>query len=413
MITGLRMRVRERDGALAIQVAFALLTLMTLSTFVVDYGMQLVSHNEAQNLTDAAALAGATALAYDDFNDRTATGRAYTAANSVASTNHVARDAAAIAIDPNFLCAKGPDEDLGAVRARACVEVTAYRDAAHNNAIGSFFARLMGTNFNTFGVSARAIGRARAANSTKCLRPIAIPDRWGELTPPWTAASTFNWRDAMGNLLMPAQQDTYTPPDALEAGSGLQLADRGLQVTLTEGVLTTPQATIKPWQYLPIEIPNSQFGAGAAALRSNTNDCAAGQVRLGDAINIVPGDLHSNALSIIDGLTDLIAADPNAVWNAATRRVDNSCADVLVGRCASMSPRIIAIALYDPETLADDSAPGLPASVTVNNIVGLFVESVNGTNITGYLTTHPGLHDADTFTLFDDSAFLRAPMLVE
>jgi len=398
----LRIRVRAEQGAIVVQAAAALLMLTAVSALVVDYGIQLLGRNQAQNTVDAAALAAATALAFDGYvADPANRTRVADVAQTIASRNHVAGDAASLAVDASVFCNPTADDPLNTRSAQACVQVTAYRDTAHGNAIASLFGPL--TNVNALSVSARAIAQARVANATKCLRPIAIPDRWNENAPPWTSASTF----------VPAAGDVYDPPELVAAGSGLALsADFGAPVTIKEGVLTTPAATIKPWRYLPIEIPGSVWGAGA--LRNNTVRCADAKVHFTDSVNIAAGDLHSNALEIIDGLNELITVkDPGAVWNPATKRVDNSCADLAVGRCAPISPRILPMAVYDPKALSDDSAGGLPASIWVNNMVGFFVESVSGTDITGYITTYPGLRDAGAGMLYDDSSFLRAPMLVQ
>jgi Flp pilus assembly protein TadG len=414
-------RLRGEQGAVLIQVAVALLAFTMLSAFVVDYGMALASRNQAQNAADAAALASATVLAFEDYANRTETGRAYQTAETVAATNLVSGAAAAVSIDPNWFCKKAPGEDLSVPPAQACVSVTTYRDAAHKNPIDNIFARLIGSN--TFNTTATAIARAQAVNATKCLRPLAVPNKWEEKTPPWTPASTFDRWDSMnpGTLLDPSKQDFYYAPQTSEAGTGLQLPlDFGAKVTLTEGVLTSPIATIKPWQYLPIEIPDSKFGSGAAALRNNTNSCARGQVTTGDMIDLVPGAVHDNALAIIDGINDLLVKDPDAVWNPVTNRIENSCADRLVGHCA-ISPRVIAIALYDPTNFADDSHAGAGTSVWVNNIVGFFIEcagaacpgATSNTDIIGYITTHPGIQNVNAVTLYDDAAFLRAPMLVQ
>ena len=56
---------------------------------------------------------------------------------------------------------------------------------------------------------------------------------------------------------------------------------------------------------------------------------------------------------------------------------------------------------------------GGATSVLVTNIVGFFIDSVSGTDVTGYLVRHPGLRAANAITLFDDSSFLRATMLVQ
>ena len=42
----------------------------------IDVGMLMSARSQAQNSADAGALAGAVALAYDDWDDRTATGPA-------------------------------------------------------------------------------------------------------------------------------------------------------------------------------------------------------------------------------------------------------------------------------------------------------------------------------------------------
>ncbi|MFN2581496.1 MAG: pilus assembly protein TadG-related protein [Candidatus Dormibacteria bacterium] len=398
----LRTRVRTEQGAIVVQAAAALLMLTVISALVVDYGIQLLSRNQAQNSVDAAALAAATALAFDGYvadpGNRT---RVADVAQTIASRNRVAGSTASLAVDASVFCNPTPDDPLSTRSAQACVQVFAYRDAAHGNPIASLLGPL--THVNTLSVGARAIAQARVANATKCLRPIAIPDRWTESAPPWTPASTF----------VPAEGDVYDRPLIGTAGSGLALSiDFGAHITFSEGVLTTPAATIKPWRYLPIEIPGSVWGAGA--LRQNTVRCAGAKVLFEDSVDIAAGDLHSNALEIVDGLNELITVkDPDAVWNPATKRVDNSCADLAVSRCAPISPRILAVALYNAKALSDDSAGGLPTAISVKNVVGFFVESVSGTDITGYITTYPGLRDVSTGMLYDDSSFLRAPMLVQ
>jgi hypothetical protein len=189
----------------------------------------------------------------------------------------------------------------------------------------------------------------------------------------------------------------------------------GLQVTLQPGEIASPIAPIGPWRYLPVQIPGSAWGPNA--VRENTNACAASRVAIGDSLNFVPGGVPGNAPLIALGLRDLIDLDPDARWNAVTQRVEGSCADLLAGICgtrrATMSPRIIALAVYDPKTLADASQAGAATSVRLTNMVGFFIESLAGTNATGRIVRHPGLQDGGAITLFDDSSFLRASLLVK
>jgi hypothetical protein len=77
-----------------------------------------------------------------------------------------------------------------------------------------------------------------------------------------------------------------------------------------------------------------------------------------------------------------------------------------------MSPRIIALPVYDLHDLADRSRAGA-TSIRINNIVGFFIESVSGNDVTGRITAHPGIRRATALTLVDASSFLRAALLVE
>src|SRR5262245_55939718 len=59
----------DERGAVLVHVAVAMLALIALSALAVDYGAFWVSRRQAQNSADAAALAGALSLAFDDPDD--------------------------------------------------------------------------------------------------------------------------------------------------------------------------------------------------------------------------------------------------------------------------------------------------------------------------------------------------------
>jgi Flp pilus assembly protein TadG len=409
-------RLSGDRGAILVQVASALVAFTMLSAFVIDYGVLVISRGQAQAAVDAAALAGATALAYDSYTDRSAAGPAAATARAVAEKNLVWNEAASIDVDPNIVCESTWEAGPSATPIQACVEVKAFRNDARGNPIAAYIAQLMGTR--TFGVSAAAIAETKDSNATDCLKPLAIPDKWIERHPappvPWPTGSTFDrWDPANPAVLLPpATRDSYIAPDPLSAGTGLTMTSEfGLQVTLQSGTIASPISEIRPWYYLPVQIPDSRWGPNA--VRENTNSCAAARVAIGDRLNFVPGGIPANAALVAAGLQDLVDRDPAAGWNAVTRRVENSCADRLVGRCASMSPRIIALAVYDVTDLADASQAGGAASVLVTNIVGFFIEAVAGTSATGRIVRHPGQRDPGAITLFDASSFLRASLLVK
>ena len=78
-------------GAVLIHVALAMTALCGFCAMAVDYGVLMAARSQAQAAADAGALAGATTLAFDDFED--IFGTAEEAAIAVASANLVAQGA--------------------------------------------------------------------------------------------------------------------------------------------------------------------------------------------------------------------------------------------------------------------------------------------------------------------------------
>jgi hypothetical protein len=404
--------LRSESGAILVQVAVALLTFTMMSAFVIDYGVQLVSRHQIQSAVDAAALAGATALAFDSYTDRSDTGVVKTVALNVAQANLVWNEKPALAAaDITFpVCPDSFDAGPSATPILACVRVDAFRNADRQNALPTYVGQLLGVT--SMGVAASATAEARDANATDCLKPLAIPDRWTERYPvnpgTWSASSTFDkWNPMNPTMLLLPQPDSYTPPTGLSSGTGMKITvEFGTQVVLNPGTTAIPVTTIKPWRYLAVQIPGSVQGPNNVL--GNIKQCAGATVAVGDRLNLIA---VVNA-DVVNGLQDLISRDPGATWDVTTNRVVNSCADTWP-RCASMSPRVIALPVYDLNDLADASVAGA-TSVKVSNIVGFFIESVNAANAnaTGYIARHPGLVKTTAPILIDASTFLRASLLV-
>ena len=74
----MRLRHLHRDerGMTFAFVAVGLMAFLAASTLAVDVGMFMTARSQAQTSADAGALAGAVALAFDDFNNRTPSGPA-------------------------------------------------------------------------------------------------------------------------------------------------------------------------------------------------------------------------------------------------------------------------------------------------------------------------------------------------
>jgi hypothetical protein len=402
--------VGSERGAVLVHVAAALATFTLLSAFVVDLGMLLVSRHQIQNAADAAALAAATALSLDSYTNRDDGGPAKRAALAVAQANLVWKEAPRVAAaDVTFpVCADSWDISASAQPKYACVQVDAFRDEAHGNPLPSVFGQLMG--IPSVNIAATATAETKEGNATDCLKPLAIPDRWSEKYPAagaWNLASTFDKWNPSAPTVELTPEDLYEKPTATASGTGLTLsAEFGTQVVLKPGSVATPVSPISPWKYLPVQIPGSVFGANDVL--SNINHCAKSTIRIGDALNLVTGSVSG---TVAAGMKNLIDLDPTANWDIAHGWIDNSCANAKP-RCASMSPRIIALAVYDPIALADRSVAGA-TNVVVANLIGFFVESVVGTDVTGRIVRHPGLIKSDAPVLTDDSSFLRASLLVK
>jgi hypothetical protein len=102
-----------------------------------------------------------------------------------------------------------------------CVTVNVYRDPAHGNPLPTYFAHVFGLTSQS--VRASAIARPIPANSSKCVWPLAIPDRWRRPIPgpAWTPGPPPSVFD-------PAV-DTYIAPSAQVRGTGFKIANGTLR----------------------------------------------------------------------------------------------------------------------------------------------------------------------------------------
>jgi Putative Flp pilus-assembly TadE/G-like len=398
--------VRNERGAVLVHVSVSLGVFTIVSALAIDYGMVLVSRGQIQAAADAAALAGATALAFDSYSDRSGTGPAKSTAIAVALANQVSSQPPDVRpADVTFpICPDSFSAGPSVPPIFSCIRVNAFRSVDRGNALPTFFGQMFGITSSS--VAATATAQARAANSTPCLKPLAIPDRWIERAPapgPWLATSTFEKWDAVDPAALLAPPDFYSAPRPTASGTGLTMTgDVGSRVVLSEAIANGPPT---PWTYHAVRIPGSRHGND---FRSNVEQCAGATVAIGDRLPLDAGGSGGLTATAIQALID---RDPDARWNAATNDLDGSCADS-ASPCATMSPRIVALPLFDPGDFADERRAGV-TSVVVRNIVGFFIESVSGTTVTGYLVRHPGFIRSTAPTIIEASTFLRTIVLIE
>jgi hypothetical protein len=386
-------REPSERGAILVIVAIAILVLVALLTFVVDFGILWIARGQAQNAADAGALAGAAARVYDDFemppaDDGKATASAVHGAerNPVWGAGAVARVSWACPTDSGGQCAR--------------VEV--YRNGEFGSApLPVLFGRVL--NLTGQGVRATATAEVIAANATTCLRSFAIPDRFAEYSIP-------------PNTQFDAGVDEYIAPSSDDSGSGYTLIDDyGAELLLREG----SGAELAAGRFRLVDLAGGGEGAGdaARAIRACTTDVH----RIGDDL----GDRLQPGLTdgIADAVRDLIALDPDAEWDDVEKRIVNSCidghstcgrydtaGDVVADPDAVVSPRVLALPIFNPETHALDNGV-----LEVVNLLGFFItgqEGAGGKDIRGRIVTRPGQLRADAPLVAPASGFLVVVRLI-
>jgi Flp pilus assembly protein TadG len=389
--------LESEDGMALIHVGIALLVLMALSSFVLDYGVMWLSRAQAQTSADAGALAGATARAFDETADPpSADGAAYTSAFSSAQANLVFGSAPTVVVAwdcPGFVTGTG------------CVHVD-----VSNTALPTFFANIFGVTSQS--IQATATAQARPANASDCMRPLAVMDRWAEAqTPPWDQSDTFDRYNMNGNNKghLIANPDSYTAPTKTDPGTGLTVGDNyGQQFTLKSA------GSFSGGWFQPVDVPrNGSSDTGANLYRDNLASCNGSAVSIGDYLPTETGNMVGPTNQ---GIGALIALDPNATWNDKTDTIDKTCAPT----CAPFSPRIIALPLFDPDEFQRDTAnnnwpncPGGGSCIHVTNIIGFFVDHIDpSNNVVGYLIRYPGVLTTKPGGVGGPSSFAQVITLV-
>jgi Flp pilus assembly protein TadG len=397
-----RDRVRSERGAVAVQAAVAIFVLTAFGLFVVDYGVLWVSRSQAQNAADSGALAGATALALDDFANHEDDGPAKQAAHRFATINTVFGEQPTVdlATDVRFY---GDDASVfpASCADDSCVRVDVYRNQARGNPLPTIFGWLVG--LTDHGVRATATGQAAAANASECLKPWAIADRWRENNPvpgaEWTAEATF---DPTG-----PRPDVYIPPSAGSTSTSFKVeSDLGLELVLKTG---NPKDTIHPGWFQALDLSSDGENRGAATYEDAIRGCVKKLWEVGDDIPKENGNMVGPTKH---GAEDLIALDPDATWNG----------DEVVGSCVgppyscdgpgyTHSPRIVALPVFDIAEYMRTGGPG-KGTVHVVNILGFFVDRMDGNDVVGYLARKPDLKSKTGGTVAPEVAFLWTIQLV-
>ena len=353
-------RLRDDESGMSyVFIGMGMMAFLSASMLAIDVGKLMTSRNQAQNSADAGALAGATALFFNDYDDRSASGPAVTQAIAAATSNDV------MGIDVRV----GPEDvefPVGPGGLNNRVKVTV--DATVNNWIAVLF------NKPTSEIGATATAEASKANAMSCVKPFTIPDRWIEKhTPGWDADDDF---DAFNNRGEPlANPDIYIPADQPGYTGYNMERDKGLRLMIRAG---TGHA-ITPSFYFSLALGAE---TGGDEYRWNIENCNTTIMKWGEKLVQEPGNMMGPT---VQGAWALYNKDMNAYWDHASKTVK--------GSAFGHSPRVFPIPLYDPNYYDENKREGRTADLKVANWIGFFLEEIQGNNIYGRITPIAGLLD--------------------
>lgn len=361
------MPTRADRGAILILVAIAMTTLMALSAFAIDAGIAWMARAQAQNAADAAALAGAIGLQYDLTKNLTTSGAAYRGAAGFATQNAVFGGGTGVHVDVAADLTTWEHSAPASCSAGGCVQVDIYQDGTHGSpGITSYFANIIGVA--RLDTKATATAQILTANTSNCLAPYFLLDRY---------------IDTNGSGTFTNPPDSYVPPGQPNP-TGYTLADIGTTVTFHDN--------LSPSGYGQLDV-----GSGTNAINHALNSCWTSPVSLAPPVGTLDTD-PGNKAGQKNGLDDLIASDPNAMWDPSTQTVINSCANTNSCSCpaatggickygGAISPRILQVMICAPTELAcAEGGGGSNKAITPVNILSFFLDHYTfmGGNLTLY-----------------------------
>ena len=371
---------RDERGMTLVMVGGGMLAFLSATMLAVDVGLFMVAKTQSQTAADAGALAGAVALAFDDFDDKSSSGPAVRNAIAAATSMDngvINAQVSVIAADVTF---PTPNQ----------VRVLVQRSTERGNPLATFLAPLVG--IDTVNIGAIATAEASPANAMTCVKPFTIPDKWIEMqTPPWDPDDTFDAFDNKGKPL--ANPDVYVADGEGYTGYDAQ-RDKGELITLK----AANGNNIAPSFYFPYAIGDS---TGADDYRWNIGNCNTTVMTFRNPLMAEPGNMTGPTAQ---GMADLIARDPNAHWDSVNDKVITTM---------SPSPRVVAIPLFDPVYYDEGKRNGRNADLMAVNYLGFFIEEMQGNNVVGRITPIGGLKKGTGGGPSPVNAFPMAIVLVE
>jgi hypothetical protein len=368
MLKRLRNLCFDERGMSFAFVGIGLMTFMAATALAVDVGMFMTARTQAQTSADAGALSGVTALVFNNWDNRTASGPAVQSAMSASQLNTVMNGA--VSVQPTDVTF--PNDPFGQPNR---VKVDVYRTAGRSNPVTTLLGSLLG--HSTIDIAATATAEAAPAGGMTCVKPFIIPDKWQELTnPPWNMnTSVYDHYDNQGNEINP--HDIYDPT------TGYSMMDKGTLLILRAG----SGNNIEPTFYYSWNMPgNTQGVIGADWYNQNIANCNTTVISPGETAIQEPGNMMGPT---VDGLAQLKAKDPTAYWDATNNTYVSSM---------NPSPRVFPIPLYNPDEYDLGKKTGRNATLHVTGFIGFFLEDVSGNEAYGRIFPITGVSAATSPT---------------
>ena len=344
MLKHIRRFRRDERGMSFVFVGAGFMAFMAATTLAIDVGMFMTARSQAQASADAAALAGVTALVYNDWNNRTASGPAVQSAISTAQKNDVMLGA--VSVEPSDVTF--PLDAYGQANE---VRVDVFRTAGRSNPVKTLIGPLF--NIPTVDIAATATAQAAPALGMTCVKPFIIPDKWQEHSVP--PNNTFDRYDNKGNVIPNA--DEYVAP-------GYGALDRGAEM-----VLRAHQGNnIAPSMYYSWKMPGD---VGGNFYETNISTCNTSVIEVPYTAQQEPGSMEGPTMSGLQALWD---QDPSAYW-------DDGKKDYVSTK--RPSPRVFPIPLYDPDVFQKGMQTGRNASLIATNWLGFFLTDITGNEARG------------------------------
>lgn len=354
---------RDERGMSLVFVGVGFMAFLAATTLAIDVGMFMTARSQSQNSADAGALAGAVALYFDDFDDRSSGGPAVQNALSAARANIVINQQ--VDVEPADVTFP-----VGPTGLNNRIKVRVFRTSERGNPLATLMGRIYGVT--TANVGAEATAEASQANAMTCVMPFTIPDKWIEMqTPDWDADDTFQMWDNQQNPMDP--MDVYYDATDKARYTGYNAErDKGTEMMIRAGTGND----INPSMYFSYAIGGV---SGADAYRWNIGNCNTTIMGFNDLLLMEPGNMVGPT---VDGIDELIAKDPGAYWDTTSNKPVTTM---------SPSPRVVAIPLYDPVYYDTGKKNGRTADLKVVNYLGFFITGRSGNNVYGRITPITGL----------------------